>query len=131
MLTALPQSHSSGISYLSLAMMLGLPTLMIDEASGAAVAAAMNEFRPTAVIGFPMSLADLPIDALGAHAKDTVHTIVQHHWWLSPAGHTGRGRGSKLSMLQGPRCVPVQLLGQGGQQPRAVCGTGRGSGEGG
>jgi acyl-CoA synthetase (AMP-forming)/AMP-acid ligase II len=74
MLSALPHSHSAGISYLSLAMMLGLPTLMIDDPSGAAVAAAMNIFRPTVVIGFPISLADLPIDALSQGARETVHT---------------------------------------------------------
>jgi len=74
MLTALPHSHSSGVSYLSLAMMLGLPTMMLDDPSGAAVAEAMNTFRPTLVVGFPLSLADLPIDALSSPAKDTVHT---------------------------------------------------------
>jgi len=74
MVTTLPHSHSSGISYLSLAMMLGLPTLMVDNPSGAAVAAAMNMFHPTVVIGFPLSLADLPIDALSVPAKETVHT---------------------------------------------------------
>lgn len=74
MLTALPHSHSAGISYLSLAMLLGLPTLMIDDPSGAAVAAAMNMFRPTVVVGFPLSLADLPIDALSHSAQETVHT---------------------------------------------------------
>lgn len=74
MVTALPHSHSSGISYLSLAMMLGLPTLMIDDPSGAAVAAAMNVFQPTVVIGFPLSLADLPIDVLTPRAREAVHT---------------------------------------------------------
>jgi acyl-coenzyme A synthetase/AMP-(fatty) acid ligase len=74
MVTALPHSHSSGVSYLSLALMLGLPTLMLDDPSGAAVATAMNLFRPTVVIGFPLSLADLPIDALTPAAKQAVHT---------------------------------------------------------
>jgi long-chain acyl-CoA synthetase len=74
LLTALPHSHSSGISYLSLTLMLGLPTLMIDDTSGAAVAAAMNEFLPTIVLGFPLSLAQLPIDRLAPEAASTVHT---------------------------------------------------------
>lgn len=74
MVTALPHSHSSGVSYVSLAMMLGLPTLMLDDPSGAAVAAAMNAFRPTVVIGFPLSLADLPIETLSSQAKQAVHT---------------------------------------------------------
>lgn len=74
MLTALPHSHSSGISYLSLAIMLNLPTMLIDDASGAAVVEAMNEFLPTMVLGFPLSLAELPIDRLSAAATDAVHT---------------------------------------------------------
>ncbi|GGS58004.1 class I adenylate-forming enzyme family protein [Actinokineospora fastidiosa] len=74
MVTALPQSHSAGISYLSLAIMLGLPTLMTDDPSGAGVAEAMNAFLPTVVIGFPISLADLPVDRLSDRAKQSVHT---------------------------------------------------------
>ncbi|ALG09958.1 class I adenylate-forming enzyme family protein [Kibdelosporangium phytohabitans] len=74
MVTALPHSHSSGVSYISLAIMLGLPTLMLDDPSGAAVAAAMNTFLPTVVIGFPLSLADLPVETLSTPAKQAVHT---------------------------------------------------------
>lgn len=74
MVTALPHSHSSGLSYLSLAMMLGLPTLLLDDPSGAAVAAAMNAFLPTVVIGFPLALTDLRTDALSLRAKQSVHT---------------------------------------------------------
>ncbi|MFC4852920.1 class I adenylate-forming enzyme family protein [Actinophytocola glycyrrhizae] len=74
MLTALPHSHSAGISYLSLAVLLGLPTLMIDDPSGAAVAVAMNAFTPTVVIAFPLSLADLAIETLSPAARTSVHT---------------------------------------------------------
>ncbi|WP_208636076.1 class I adenylate-forming enzyme family protein [Amycolatopsis thailandensis] len=74
MLTALPHSHSSGISYLSLALMLGTPTMLADGTSGEAVAEAMNAFRPTLVLGFPGTLAELPISSLTAEAADTVHT---------------------------------------------------------
>ncbi|RSN62633.1 long-chain fatty acid--CoA ligase [Amycolatopsis sp. WAC 04182] len=74
MLTALPHSHSSGISYLSLALMLGLPTMLADGTSGAAVAEAMNAFEPTLVLGFPGTLAELPIGALTTEAAGAVHT---------------------------------------------------------
>ncbi|ONF61885.1 hypothetical protein AVR91_0241150 [Amycolatopsis keratiniphila subsp. keratiniphila] len=74
MLTALPHSHSSGISYLSLALMLGLPTMLADGTSGEAVAEAMNAFEPTLVLGFPGTLAELPIDALTTEAAGAVHT---------------------------------------------------------
>jgi long-chain acyl-CoA synthetase len=76
LLTGLPHSHSAGISYLSLVLMLGLPTLMIDDRSGAAMAKAMNEFLPTIVLGFPLSLAELPIPELSAAAVGTVHTWI-------------------------------------------------------
>ncbi len=76
MLTALPHSHSAGISYLSLALMLGLPTLMVDDVTGPGVASAMNRFHPTIVLGFPSSLADLPIAQLSAEAKRDVHTWI-------------------------------------------------------
>lgn len=74
LLTALPQSHSAGISYVSLAMLLGLPTMMLDDRSGAAIAAAMNDFLPTTVVAFPGSLADLDVADLSEDAKRTVHT---------------------------------------------------------
>jgi acyl-coenzyme A synthetase/AMP-(fatty) acid ligase len=74
MLTALPHSHSAGISYLSLAILLGLPTLLIDDSSGPAVAQGMNQFNPTVVLGFPGALAELPISELSPQAVGAVHT---------------------------------------------------------
>jgi long-chain acyl-CoA synthetase len=95
LLTALPQSHSAGVSYLSLAIMLGLPTMMIDDPSGVGVADAMNAFRPTVVIGFPISLADLPTDRLSAEAARTVHTWMgmgdaSHERHIRPLVRLGR-----------------------------------------
>lgn len=97
MLTALPHSHSAGISYLSLALMLGLPTLMIDDVTGAGVASAMNHFHPTIVLGFPSSLADLPIAQLSAPAKRDVHTWIgmgdaSHERHIRPLVLLGRRR---------------------------------------
>jgi acyl-coenzyme A synthetase/AMP-(fatty) acid ligase len=104
MLTALPHSHSSGISYLSLALMLGLPTLLIDEQSGAAVAAAMNEFLPTVVIGFPISLAELPVDDLSPQARAKVHTWMgmgdaSHERHIRPLVALGRDGSTYLDGL--------------------------------
>ena len=53
MLSVLPHSHSAGISYLMLALLLQLPTLVLDDSGGAAVTTAINRFRPTVVLGFP------------------------------------------------------------------------------
>ncbi|MGH3673927.1 MAG: class I adenylate-forming enzyme family protein [Pseudonocardiaceae bacterium] len=97
MLTALPHSHSAGISYLSLALMLGLPTLMIDDVTGTGLASAMNRFHPTIVLGFPLSLAELPIDQLSAKAKHDVHTWTgmgdaSHEHHIRPLVQLGRRR---------------------------------------
>ncbi|UMP03725.1 class I adenylate-forming enzyme family protein [Amycolatopsis sp. EV170708-02-1] len=96
MLTALPHSHSSGISYLSLALMLGMPTMLADGTSGAAVAEAMNAFRPTLVLGFPGTLAELPISSLTTEAADAVHTWMgmgdaSHERHIRPLVTLGRG----------------------------------------
>lgn len=95
LLSALPHSHSAGLSYVSLALLLGLPTLMIDDVSGPGVAAAMNSFNPTVVVAFPVSLADLPIDALSAEAKGAVHTWMgmgdaSHERHIRPLVRLGR-----------------------------------------
>jgi 3-aminoavenalumate diazotase len=97
MLTALPHSHSAGVSYLSLALMLGLPTLMIDDVTGVGVASAMNQFHPTIVLGFPLSLAELPIDQLSEQAKHKVHTWMamgdaSHESHIRPLVQLGRRR---------------------------------------
>ena len=97
MLSALPHSHSAGISYLSLALLLGLPTLMLDDRSGSAVAAAMNEFHPSIVLGFPLSLAELPIAELSAEARRAVQTWMgmgdaSHERHIRPLVQLGRTR---------------------------------------
>ncbi|MBW4717536.1 class I adenylate-forming enzyme family protein [Saccharothrix obliqua] len=103
-LTALPHSHSSGISYLSLALLLGLPAMLVDDPAGASVAAAMNEFLPTVVIGFPLALADLPVDRLSERAKDTVHTWMgmgdaSHERHIRPLVRLGRNGSTYLDGL--------------------------------
>jgi acyl-coenzyme A synthetase/AMP-(fatty) acid ligase len=95
LLTALPQSHSAGLSYVSLALLLGLPTMVVDDTSGAALAAAMNAFLPTVVVGFPGSLADLRVEDLSADARHTVHTWMgmgdaSHERHIRPLVRIGR-----------------------------------------
>lgn len=59
LLSAPPHSHSAGISYLMTATLLGLPMLVMADTGGAAVHAAMDEFRPTVVVAFPQTYAEL------------------------------------------------------------------------
>lgn len=73
-LTALPQSHSAGISYASLALMLGVPTLIVDDPSGDDLAREIDDFRPTVVVAFPGTLASLPVDELSVSAFESVGT---------------------------------------------------------
>jgi 3-aminoavenalumate diazotase len=72
--SALPHSHSAGLSYLSLCVLLGVPTLLVDAPSGASIADAMNRFGPTVVVGFPRDLADVPLTQLSTQARRSLHT---------------------------------------------------------
>jgi long-chain acyl-CoA synthetase len=74
LLTALPQSHSAGISYASLALMLGVPTLLVDDPTGTELAREIEDFRPTVVVAFPGTLAALPADELSVSAFESVVT---------------------------------------------------------
>jgi len=97
LLTALPHSHSAGISYLMLSLLLGLPAYVLDDTSGPAVATAMNRFLPTVVMGFPMTLADVPIAELSREARRSVHTWMgmgdaSHERHIRPLLAVGRRR---------------------------------------
>ncbi len=74
MLTALPHSHSAGISYLSMAMMLGIPSLILDGPDGARVAQAVSLFRPTFVLGFPLTLAEVRPEQIEPRAAAGIHS---------------------------------------------------------
>ncbi|QMU71555.1 class I adenylate-forming enzyme family protein [Streptacidiphilus sp. P02-A3a] len=74
MLTTLPHSHSAGISYLSMALMLGIPTLVLDGADGDSTARAINWFRPTFVLGFPLTLAEIDVARVTPYAARGIHS---------------------------------------------------------
>ncbi|MBM7773202.1 acyl-coenzyme A synthetase/AMP-(fatty) acid ligase [Actinokineospora baliensis] len=74
-LSALPQSHSAGISYLMTATLLGLPIVVMADTSGAAVREMMLAVRPTLVLAFPQTWAELAqLDLTGA--ADEVRTWI-------------------------------------------------------
>ncbi|MEU6406947.1 class I adenylate-forming enzyme family protein [Streptomyces sp. NPDC046985] len=74
MLTALPHSHSAGISYLSMALLLGIPTLLLDDANGSSVTQAINLFHPTFVLGFPLTLAEIDVEDVHPRAARNIHS---------------------------------------------------------
>ncbi|WP_030078091.1 class I adenylate-forming enzyme family protein [Streptomyces baarnensis] len=76
MLSALPQTHSAGISYLMTATLLGLPTLVMADSSGEAVHDAAGWFRPTLVVAFPQTYAELARLDLSPSAVGNVHTWI-------------------------------------------------------
>ncbi|WP_309505862.1 class I adenylate-forming enzyme family protein [Streptomyces pyxinae] len=100
LLTALPHSHSAGISYLSIALLLGIPTLLLDGADGDRVVRAINAFRPTLVLGFPLTLAEIDPTAIEPAAARRIHTWngmgdASHERHIAPLTAVGApGRGS-------------------------------------
>ncbi|MET9364737.1 class I adenylate-forming enzyme family protein [Streptomyces sp. NPDC006632] len=74
MLTALPHSHSAGISYLTMALLLGIPTLVLDDAKGESVVRAVNRFHPTFVLGFPLTLAEIDVSKVTPYAAQHIHS---------------------------------------------------------
>lgn len=76
LLSALPQSHSAGISYLMTATILGLPTLVMADTSATAVQQALGAFKPTMVAAFPQTYAELAQLDLDQGATSDVHTWI-------------------------------------------------------
>ncbi|MEU6062870.1 AMP-binding protein, partial [Streptomyces sp. NPDC047097] len=67
-------SHSAGISYLSMAILLGIPTLVLDAQDGESALKAINAFHPTLVLGFPLTLAEIDTDRILPQAAQHIHT---------------------------------------------------------
>ena len=59
LLTALPQSHSAGISHLEIAVLHGIPTLVLSNLLGEPVRSAIQTFSPSIVLGFPQTYTSL------------------------------------------------------------------------
>ncbi|MCI4042404.1 MULTISPECIES: class I adenylate-forming enzyme family protein [unclassified Streptomyces] len=116
MLSALPQTHSAGISYLMTATLLGLPTLVMADSSGEAVHDAAGWFRPTLVVAFPQTYAELARLDLSPSAVGNVHTWINtgdsaHEAHIKALIRHGRRPGGRSGRL------PVAL--PGGRSSRA------------
>lgn len=59
MLSALPHSHSAGISYLMTAVLLGIPTRVLSELASPWLGGQIQAFEPSIMVGFPQSYAAL------------------------------------------------------------------------
>ncbi|GAA2777933.1 class I adenylate-forming enzyme family protein [Saccharopolyspora taberi] len=98
MLSALPQTHSAGISYLMTAILLGMPTYVMNDTSGKAVREAMAFFRPTIVTGFPQTYSELATLEPDTKGSSEVHTWINtgdsaHEAHIRPLIQQGRRPG--------------------------------------
>ncbi|MFD0773136.1 class I adenylate-forming enzyme family protein [Streptomonospora algeriensis] len=110
LLTALPQSHSAGISYLMTATLLGLPTMVMADSDGASVRAAMRAFEPTVVAAFPQTYVDLASLDLAGWGSSKVHTWINtgdsaHEAHIRALVRYGRRPDGKGAYLPGSRFV--------------------------
>lgn len=110
MLSALPQTHSAGISYLMTATLLGLPTLVMADSSGEAVHDAAGWFRPTLVVAFPQTYAELAGLDLSPSAVGAVHTWINtgdsaHEAHIKALIRHGRRPGRRGTSRAGSRFI--------------------------
>ncbi|MCC2321224.1 class I adenylate-forming enzyme family protein [Cellulomonas xiejunii] len=94
-LSALPQSHGSAIGYALLAMLSGVPLVLMSDRSGRAVADAAGRYGATIVVGFAVTMAELALQESDAPGLDLVERWVSvgdasHHAHI--ARLVGRGR---------------------------------------
>lgn len=61
LLSAAPQSHSGAIAFTFYALLAGLPLVAFSDQSGAAVARGVATYRPTTVLAFNHTLAELAL----------------------------------------------------------------------
>lgn len=59
MLSALPHSHSAGVSYLMTAVLLGIPTRVLSQLTSKALADRIVEFQPSIMVSFPQTYTAL------------------------------------------------------------------------
>ena len=76
MMTALPQSHLGCIAYSSYAVLCGTPLVALYDASGAVLADAVAEHRPTSVMAFSHAYGELAALDLPDGSLDSVGTWV-------------------------------------------------------
>jgi len=83
MLSALPHSHSAGISYLMTATLLGIPTLVLSNLVGDGVRRQLLRFKPTIVTAFPQTYASL----VAANPTPDEYDFVRQWFCMADAAH--------------------------------------------
>jgi len=83
MLSALPHSHSAGISYLMNAALLGLPTLVLTSLTGPEIRRQLLQFQPTIVTAFPQTYGTL----VSAGVAQSEFDFVRRWFSMGDAAH--------------------------------------------
>ncbi len=94
-LSALPQSHGAAIGYALLAMLSGVPLVLMSDRGGRAVAAAAGRYGATIVVGFAVTFAELALKEIDAAGLDQVERWVSvgdasHHAHVARLVERGR-----------------------------------------
>jgi acyl-coenzyme A synthetase/AMP-(fatty) acid ligase len=102
-LIALPPSHNAAISAVAMALLNGGEFILMSDQDGKSVIAAIEHYRPTAVVAFPQTLVDVIASHPEAHdlssvglwfnLGDAAHE--RHIKQLVRFGHHQRGRSSR------------------------------------
>lgn len=97
LLSAVPQSHSAGMSFVAGALLTGVPMIAMSNLSGAAVVEAIEWYRPTMVSAFASTYAEMSAAAPDPQKLGSVSTWFNtgdsaHGRHVEPLVKTGRRR---------------------------------------
>ncbi|MFE9255784.1 AMP-binding protein [Streptomyces sp. NPDC006879] len=100
MMTALPQSHLGCVAYTVYAVLGGTPIVALSDVNGASLTAAVQKFKPTAVMSFAHAYAELANLDLPVGALDSVNV------WTSIGDAVHQSHITKVLSLRSPELKP-------------------------
>jgi acyl-coenzyme A synthetase/AMP-(fatty) acid ligase len=104
MMTGLPQSHLGCIAYTVYAVLAGSPTVAAFDRSGADLAAAVAQYRPTSVMSFAHGYSELAAADPPAGALDSVNA------WISIGDAVHEAHIKKILGWRSPGLPPAAFL---------------------
>ncbi|WP_433722729.1 class I adenylate-forming enzyme family protein [Nocardia sp. CA-129566] len=93
LLSAMPQTHAAGISYLLNSTLIGLPTVAVSSWRRAVIEPVMRVFQPTVMVAFPRSYVELATGRPPTLATANIHT------WISTGDRAHYGHVRRLVQL--------------------------------
>ncbi|GAA1902393.1 acyl-CoA synthetase [Streptomyces sodiiphilus] len=104
MMTALPQSHLGCIAYTAYALLGGTPIVALRDRSGSELAAAVQRYRPTAVMSFAHGYAELAALDLPDGALDSVDV------WISIGDAVHQSHITSVLSRRSPHLPPASFF---------------------